>query len=985
MRNEKLGIRNIKKEQNKNVLLCSLLIVLCYLILACDNAVDTPETQVENGYGKISIVFAGEGVARQDAARTVLPLKVFDKYVYTFTKAGEESGVEKAPDNEGFFTLEIGSYTVAVQAYIGNTGSYTLAASGTSSEFIVASSSNDTIEVRLSGVAAVGEGKFTYTITMPANATAEITLQKWPDMNDITLSPINISQGNGKTQTLQLGTGSYLLTVLVSKDDLYAGIIEIVYIYPALSTVYTKVFNDNDLLTPAPITNAEIIVTAPVKGAAPITTATGTGNFTIGTVSWSPENNPFLGNTLYTATVTLTANSRCTFKELNTATVNGQTAEVSNNTGKAVTLSYRFPATDEKTVTGMAIKMQPAKLDDYTHGETLDLTGLVVTLTYDDTTKEDVIAANFTAKNITANPSDGNKLVRSTHNGKPVMITYGDLTANTNNLTVNKATGKEVAPPTLNTRTSNSITINPVTAPSTGQTIEYAINTSNTAPQTGWQSGTMFNGLTQGTTYYIFARSAENSNYYTGMVSESLEVMTVAVYTVTFESNGGSSVTTQTVNSGGKAICPANPTRSGYTFLGWYRDNETFANGWDFDTDTVGSDLSLYAKWQPNLTGTVKITGSLLWAGQSLSADTSSLNGTGAINYQWQRDGGKIDGAIGATYTITVTDVGREISVMVSRADCYGTITSAAVIVIVEPGTATNPFKVETVADLQRVGKPTSNGGKYDNWALDKHYIQTAPINMTGQSFTAIGTFTGSYDGNRYTITGLTINASPDNQGMFRIISTTGTVSNVALLDVKITGGTVVGGVAGVNSGTVQNCSVSGNITRSGDIVGGVAGWNSGTVQNCSVSGNINGNYDVGGVAGLNDGTVQNCYATGSVSSKDYVGGVVGMNRGTVQNCVALNSSVKATDSAPDIGRVVGYIDGGTLINNYARSTLTPTTSSTATGKGGANVSAGTGTNQYNNQNFWESPSRMGWPFGISTSSPWQWNSTTNLPKLWFE
>jgi len=102
-------------------------------------------------------------------------------------------------------------------------------------------------------------------------------------------------------------------------------------------------------------------------------------------------------------------------------------------------LSYTFPETNTKTVTDISIKTQPAKLT-YTHGDTLDLTGLVITLTHDDTTTEDIIAADFTAKNVTATPAQGNDLVYSMHNGQSVKITYGNLTKNTNNLTVNRAT-----------------------------------------------------------------------------------------------------------------------------------------------------------------------------------------------------------------------------------------------------------------------------------------------------------------------------------------------------------------------------------------------------------------------------------------------------------------------------------------------------------------------------------------------------------------
>ena len=204
----------------------------------------------------------------------------------------------------------------------------------------------------------------------------------------------------------------------------------------ANSGVITAVF---PATAPTSTSSVSISITAPVKGATPSATASGFGNFTFGSVSWSPNNNPFLGGTEYTASVTLTSNSGYTFTGLSSATINGQGATVSNNTGSAVTLSYKFAKTDEKAVSSIAIKTQPTKLT-YTHGDTLDLTGLVVTLTHDDTTSEDVTAANFIDKNITANPATGNSLIYSTHNGKPVKITYGSLTCNSNNLTVNKAT-----------------------------------------------------------------------------------------------------------------------------------------------------------------------------------------------------------------------------------------------------------------------------------------------------------------------------------------------------------------------------------------------------------------------------------------------------------------------------------------------------------------------------------------------------------------
>jgi len=93
--------------------------------------------------------------------------------------------------------------------------------------------------------------------------------------------------------------------------------------------------------------------------------------------------------------------------------------------------------------------------------------------------------------------------------------------------TVNKASGAAVSAPTSTSSvTVSSITVNDVAAPINGQTVEYAVNTSNSAPSSGWQTYTTFSGLMYGTRYYIFARSAENTNYNTGTASSGYQVTT---------------------------------------------------------------------------------------------------------------------------------------------------------------------------------------------------------------------------------------------------------------------------------------------------------------------------------------------------------------------------------------------------------------------------------------------------------------------------
>lgn len=70
-------------------------------------------------------------------------------------------------------------------------------------------------------------------------------------------------------------------------------------------------------------------------------------------------------------------------------------------------------------------------------------------------------------------------------------------------------------------------------------------------------------------------------------------------FTVTFDSQGGSAVAPQTITSGEKAERPADPSRAGHTFGGWYREADC-TTVWNFHKDTVTGDITLYAKWTPD-------------------------------------------------------------------------------------------------------------------------------------------------------------------------------------------------------------------------------------------------------------------------------------------------------------------------------------------------------------------------------------------------
>lgn len=78
-------------------------------------------------------------------------------------------------------------------------------------------------------------------------------------------------------------------------------------------------------------------------------------------------------------------------------------------------------------------------------------------------------------------------------------------------------------------------------------------------------------------------------------------VVTRVNATVSFDSNGGSEVPSQSVILGERAAKPDNPSKAGYSFAGWYSDKE-LSQAYDF-TVPVTADLTLYAKWTRNSGG----------------------------------------------------------------------------------------------------------------------------------------------------------------------------------------------------------------------------------------------------------------------------------------------------------------------------------------------------------------------------------------------
>lgn len=96
-------------------------------------------------------------------------------------------------------------------------------------------------------------------------------------------------------------------------------------------------------------------------------------------------------------------------------------------------------------------------------------------------------------------------------------------------------------------------------------------------------------------------------------------------YTVKYEVNGGSAIADATVKSGYKAELPAQPTKAGYSFGGWFIDAE-FTTAWD---RYVESNMTVYAKWDYTTTVTYNFDGAKIFDADkafTVSSNTSYLN-----------------------------------------------------------------------------------------------------------------------------------------------------------------------------------------------------------------------------------------------------------------------------------------------------------------------------------------------------------------------
>ena len=226
-------------------------------------------------------------------------------------------------------------------------------------------------------------------------------------------------------------------------------------------------------------------------------------------------------------------------------------------------------------------------------------------------------------------------------------------------------------------------------------------------------------------------------------------------------------------------------------------------------------------------------------------------------------------------------------------------------------GTEANPYRITTAEQLSNI-----------RYNLDAHYRLEKDIDLSGYAFEPIGNifyscFSGSLDGNGHTISHLTIN-EPDavGLGLFGYIKG-GTVTDLTLSDVSITGDYALGGLAGlIDSGSViQNCVIEDGTISGTEGCGGLAGFieNGNTIDSCSTEVIVSSVNNIsGGLAGWveNGNIIKDCTAVAEVSvGMCAAGGLIGT--------LYCDNAVATTENIIQNCAVVSVVDGGWSLGGF--------------------------------------------------------------------
>ena len=226
-------------------------------------------------------------------------------------------------------------------------------------------------------------------------------------------------------------------------------------------------------------------------------------------------------------------------------------------------------------------------------------------------------------------------------------------------------------------------------------------------------------------------------------------------------------------------------------------------------------------------------------------------------------------------------------------------------------GSERNPYIIKTEEQLKAIKNNLTA-----HFKLGANIVLNANDNWTPIGDTTYY-FSGSLDGDGYTISNLNIEKTENYAGLFGY--TTAKIKNVKLNNVTVSGKGYVGALAGYISGEVSNIEVTNtNITGTAEYIGGAIGYTNAIADGIKVTGgSVTGYKTVGGIIGQNSYAVKNSYSLNceiTGTEREYVGGLIGYAYSTVTLCY---SNCDVTSVHNYVGGLCGY-SGSEVSKCYA-------------------------------------------------------------------
>ncbi|WP_127137614.1 BspA family leucine-rich repeat surface protein [Flagellimonas oceanensis] len=189
----------------------------------------------------------------------------------------------------------------------------------------------------------------------------------------------------------------------------------------------------------------------------------------------------------------------------------------------------------------------------------------------------------------------------------------------------------------------------------------------------------------------------------------------IITYTITFDTGEGSAVEDQIVEHGGTATRPEDPIRDGFSFEGWFTEQE-LTTEFDFATEVI-EDLTLYAKWEEIITYTVSFDTD---EGSAVEDQIVEEGGTATRPEDPTRDGYSFEGWFTEQALTTEFDFTTEVTEDLTLYAKWEEIITYTVSFDTDEGSAVEDQTVEEGATATRPEDPTRNGYSFEEWYTDE-------------------------------------------------------------------------------------------------------------------------------------------------------------------------------------------------------------------------------------------------------------------------